>query len=264
MSFIAIAKHAACESGKILLASWNDIQSSSIQTKQFSDYVTHVDLASEKAIIEIIAGAFPSHIIMAEESGQTDSTSEYRWIIDPLDGTTNYIHGNPVCAVSVALEKAGELILGVIYDPFRDELFWAESGAGAFLNDRSIKVTKEEHLEHCLIATGFPFKKRENLDVYLKAFANVFKKVSGMRRAGAAAIDLAYVACGRFDGFWESLLKPWDMAAGAIILREAGGTITDFRGTQHFLDSQTVVATNGRIHDKMLALIQDVYQINSV
>ncbi|MBN2010686.1 inositol monophosphatase [candidate division KSB1 bacterium] len=260
MNFLETARKAAHAGGAILISSLNTIQASSIKTKQQSDYVTHVDLASEKAIIEIITAAFPDHIIMAEETGQTKAVSEYRWIIDPLDGTTNYIHGYPVSAVSIALERGGEIILGVVYDPFRDEMFWAEKGSGSFLNDRKITVSSASNLEPCLIATGFPFKKKHALDVYLKAFSNIFQHVSGMRRAGAAAIDLAYVACGRFDGFWESLLKPWDMAAGTIIVREAGGKITDFNNTDKFFETQTVVATNGYIHNALLALIQDAYQ----
>jgi myo-inositol-1(or 4)-monophosphatase len=259
MSYLTIAKQAARTSGAILQASLNTLHAGLIYSKQPYDYVTQVDFASEKAIIDIISTAFPDHAIMAEETGQTATKSEFRWIIDPLDGTTNYIHGNPVSAVSIALERAGELIVGVIYDPFRDEMFWAEKGHGAFLNNQKIGVTTETKLENCLLATGFPFKSRETLDTYLKAFANVFRQVSDMRRAGAAALDLAYVACGRLDGFWESILRPWDMAAGAIIVLEAGGLITDFSGTNQYMTTQTVVATNNYIHHELLALIQSAY-----
>lgn len=263
MSFLAVARNAAKEAGKILYDSSDTIHNHSIISKQRFDYVTHVDVAAEEKIISILSETYPDHSILTEEAGLFEQQDEFRWIVDPLDGTTNYIHGYPVSSVSIALAKAGNIILGVIYDPFRDEMFWAEKGAGAFLNNKRIAVTTETELEHCLLATGFPFKIRHTLDQYLFTFKKVFEQVSGMRRAGSAALDLAYVASGRLDGFWESILQPWDMAAGALLVEEAGGRVTDFTGATDFLKTRTVIASNGYIHQPLVDIINSNYYRNN-
>ena len=252
MKPLNVAKLAAEKAGVILLDSWNKIQISQIHKKQLNDYVTTVDLESEQKIISTIKATFPDHTIYAEESGEESGDSRYRWIIDPLDGTKNYIHGNPVCAISIALQEENKTIAGVVYDPFRNEMFYAEKDKGAFLNNQKITVSNETELSACLLATGFPFKRKDLLKQYLQTFSAIFNKVSGIRRAGAAAIDLVYVACGRFDGFWELLLSPWDIAAGAIIVQEAGGKITDMDGKNNYLQSGNIIASNNIIHNEML------------
>jgi myo-inositol-1(or 4)-monophosphatase len=262
MNPLDIAITAAKQAGKILVDSLGKLQSTEIKSKRLFDYVTTVDKESEQTIIDIIRSNFPDHFIFAEETGQSGEKSSYRWIIDPLDGTTNYIHGYPFCAISIALEYEEEIILGVIYDPLRNELFIAEKGRGAFLNGRKIEVSKEKEFPNCLIATGFPFKYRDLLELYLQTFSSVFKKVSGVRRAGSAALDLAYVACGRVDGFWEIKLGPWDVAAGDIIVREAGGKVTDILGGKNHITTGNVIATNGLIHEHIFSIVSRVFKEN--
>jgi len=262
MKPLEVAISAATQAGKILYDSLGRLKSNQVKTKQLFDYVTKVDQDSERVIIDIIRSNFPDHSILAEETGESERKSLYRWIIDPLDGTTNYIHSFPFCAVSIALEFEKEIIMGIIYDPFRDELFRAEKNKGAFLNDNRINVSKENELSGCLIATGFPFKHKNLLASYLQTFSTIFQKVSGIRRAGSAALDLAYVACGRFDGFWEIKLSPWDIAAGDILVREAGGNLTDIIGEQNYIFSGNIVATNGLIHSPILSIIKNVFTKN--
>ncbi|WDN89796.1 myo-inositol-1(or 4)-monophosphatase [Desulfosarcina sp. BuS5] len=253
------AKKAAREAGKILLKHFGNVPQSAVRKKARNDFISFVDEKSEETIIKIIRSAFPDHAILAEEGGAFENDNPYRWIIDPLDGTTNYLHSIPVFAVSIALEYKNSLIAGVIYSPLSDEIFWASKGEGAFFNGRSISVSGTSILEESFIATGFPFKNKELLSDYLEVFKNIFQKCIGARRIGTAAIDLAYVAAGRFDGFWEIGLKPWDVAAGAIIIEEAGGIVTNFWGGFQYLNNPYIIASNGKIHKEMGEIIKQVF-----
>ena len=217
--FLSVAVKAAKNAGKLILDNLGKISKGDIDIKQTSDFVTHVDRDSEQIIINTIKDKFPAHSFLAEETIKEAKTDGYRWIIDPLDGTTNFIHGYPAFSVSIALEYKQEIIIGVIFDPLKNELFTAEKGNGAFLNGNPIKTSFVTALKDSLIATGFPFRKKEFIDTYLKAFKNILLKVSDIRRAGSAALDLAHLACGRCDGFFEIGLGAWDMAAGSIIIK---------------------------------------------
>ncbi len=219
------------------------------------DLVTEADLLSEALIKERIATRYPRHAILAEESGHQEGVSEYRWLIDPLDGTTNYAHGYPFFCVTLALEYRGEIVLGVAYDPLREELFVAERGAGATLNGRPIRVSRTEALAKGLLATGFPYTIRSRPDESLTYFARFVKTAQAIRRDGSAVLDLCYLACGRFDGFWELGLKPWDMAAGALMVEEAGGRVTRFDGSPFRLFEPEILASNGLIHEEMIAVL---------
>jgi myo-inositol-1(or 4)-monophosphatase len=228
-----------------------------VKSKRANDFVTEVDRAAEAAIIETVRKAYPEHAILAEESGLLSSKhSEFRWIIDPLDGTTNFIHGFPQYCVSIGVEHKGALSQAVVYDPTRDELFTASKGAGAFLNDRRIRVSKCEKLSAALIGTGFPFKELKRADLYLKQLRAMMEKSSGVRRAGAAALDLAYVACGRLDAFWELGLSPWDMAAGVLLIQEAGGLAGDLKGDQGFMESGDVCAAAPKLFAPLLEALR--------
>ena len=251
------AQDAAHKAGRILLENFGKISGAQIREKQKNDFLTYVDELSEQRIIETIRTAFPDHGILAEESGIAERESAYRWIIDPLDGTKNYICGISIYGISIALEYNKNLIVGVVYDPVRDDMFYAETGKGAFLNGNKIGVSREKDLSKCLIATGFPFKYKQYLHKYMVCFEEVFVHCSGIRRMGAASIDLAYTAAGKFDGFWELGLNPWDVAAGALIIREAGGTITDFWGGDDFLSRAYIIATNGHIHSKLVKIMEN-------
>lgn len=246
---------AALQAGRII----SDYFGKAIQIdeKRKNDFVTEVDKSSEEAIIKYLHRAFPTHEILAEESGRHQRASECRWIIDPLDGTTNFIHGMPMFCVSIALEVAGELEVGVVYEPVRKELFVAERGHGAFLNDRKISVSANIEKPRCLLATGFPFKNFDFMDDYLSIFKAFMTQTAGIRRAGSAALDLCYLACGRFDGFWELNLNPWDMAAGTLMIREAGGKITNFSGGNNFLYRGNVIGSNSVLHEWMLSTVRD-------
>ncbi len=250
------------QAGKILRENIGKITANDVEDKRPFDYVTEIDKACEQLIIAAINKNFPDHEILAEESGRNNNKNHYRWIIDPLDGTTNFIHGFPHSAISIALQKEDSIILGVTYDPYRDELYHAERGKGAYCNHKRIYVSRQTESKNCLIATGFPFKNKYLLDQYWRVLSEIFLAVSGIRRTGSAALDLAYVACGRFDGFWEAKLSPWDVAAGAIMIEEAGGKITDFEGTGNHLWNGDVVASNGVIHDFMMSKIQKVFSSN--
>jgi myo-inositol-1(or 4)-monophosphatase len=227
-----------------------------IEHKGAINIVTDVDLASERLIREAISTYYPRHEILAEEGGLSESGSEYRWIVDPLDGTTNYAHGYPIFCVSIALECKGEVVLGVVYDPMRDELFTAERGGGAALNNRPIHVSKTAELMQGLLSTGFPYDIKTSKLTNLDHWANFAMNAQALRRDGAAALDLCYVACGRFDGFWELNLSPWDTAAGALIVTEAGGHVTNFTGGPFSNYKPEVVASNGLIHDRMLEVLK--------
>jgi myo-inositol-1(or 4)-monophosphatase len=219
------------------------------------DIVTDVDLASERLIRDRIGTRHPRHEVLAEEGGLAESTSDYRWVVDPLDGTTNYAHGFPVFCVSIALEHRAETIVGVVYDPMREELFAAERGGGAALNNRPIKVSSTSDILQSLLSTGFPYDIKTSHLTNLDHWANFAMHAQALRRVGSAALDLCYVACGRFDGFWELSLNPWDMAAGALIVTEAGGRITDFQGNQFSNYKPEVIASNGLIHERMIEVI---------
>jgi len=253
---LQIAVDAALKAGKFLkqnLGKVRDIQQKSGQEKNL---VTEIDKQSEKMIIEMLHKHFPKHDILAEESGTAHATtSPYKWIIDPLDGTTNFTHGFPVFCVSIGLEHHGELILGVIYDPNFDEMFAAEKGRGATLNGRKISVSKTTSLARSLLVTGFPYNIVENPNNAVEHFVNFLMKAQAVRRMGSAAIDLAYVASGRYDGFWEVMLNPWDMAAGVLMVEEAGGKVSTFSGGRFSIYQKEIVATNALVHDEMLGVI---------
>lgn len=230
-----------------------------ISNKGDIDLVTEADIAAEELIIDRIRSHYPLHGILAEESGEAvvegSQRSDWKWIVDPLDGTTNYAHGYPCFCVSIALEHAGELEIGVVYDPMRDEMFAAERGRGATLNERRIRVSNVEELNRAMMCTGFPYDVRTRPD-FARDFTNFTLHAQAVRRDGSAALDLAYVACGRFDGFWEDGLNPWDIAAGAILITEAGGRITNYENEPLDIYTKKVVASNGRVHDATLRLLR--------
>ena len=248
------AVKAARRAGAIINRAAQNLDALTVQNKQDNDYVSEVDRAAEQEIISILLSAYPNHAILAEESG-TQGESEFQWIIDPLDGTTNYLHGFQQYGVSIALAHKGVLTHAVIFDPARNDLFTASKGAGAFLNDRRLRVSKRIHLKEALIGTGFPYRDFTNLDAYLAMFKEMVQKTSGVRRPGAACLDLAYVAAGRFDGFWEFGLNPWDIAAGVLLVQEAGGLVGDFRGEQNYMQSGDILAGNPKIFSQLLQLI---------
>lgn len=219
------------------------------------DLVTTVDKAVEEKVIQIIRSEYPDHDILAEESDQISHSSPYRWIIDPLDGTTNFAHNLPHFALSIALEHKEELILGVVYNPMTGELFSAEKGKGAYLNKKPISVSTVKSLSQSLLATGFPYDRRQYADLYLSEFKKMLIKTQGIRRAGVASLDLCYTACGRFDGFWERKLNPWDVAASILIIEEAGGKVSTFTGAKFRLSDQTILASNGHIHKEMISIL---------
>ena len=258
--FLHTAVAAARLSGDIILRNLGQLTTADIQTKQAFDFVTRVDKWSEAVIMQTIREKFPHHLFLSEETLKQEANGDYRWIIDPLDGTTNYIHSYPMFSVSIALEYQNEIILGVVFDPLRDELFHTVKGEGSFLNNRRISVSDITLAEKSLIATGFPFRKKEMIGLYLDAFRTIFERVSDIRRAGSAAIDLAYIAAGRVEGFFELNLSPWDIAAGSLLIREAGGIISDFGGGKEYLSTGNVVAGNNKMHAEILKIIRQVFQ----
>jgi myo-inositol-1(or 4)-monophosphatase len=251
------AVKAARKAGSIITRASFDVDKLTVHRKQQNDFVTEVDRAAEDAIIAVLREAYPDHGFLAEESGYRDKEAEYLWIIDPLDGTTNFLHGVPQYCVSIGLMHKGSLAQAVVYDPNRNELFTATKGVGAYLNDRRIRVSKTDKIEDSLVGTGFPFREQVNLDDYLRMLKNVMKTCSGVRRPGAAALDLAWVACGRMDGFWEIGLAPWDMAAGALLVREAGGLVGDLAGEDRYMDSGRILASNGKLFAAYMKLLHD-------
>lgn len=257
--FVPTIKKAIYAGGEILLSNLGKLSQKDIDTKAKNDFVTKVDRKSEECIVEILSHKTPEFDILTEETPPGKMKGEYRWIIDPLDGTTNYIHSFPFFSISIALEKNSEIVLGMVYDPLRKELFFAEKGQGAFLNDEKISVSKKRVLNECFLATGFPFKAHNYIDVYLKIFREMFMKSSGIRRAGSAVLDLCYTACGRFDGFWEMKLSPWDVAAGSLLIEEAGGRVTDWNGERDYIYTGNIVGSNGNIHSEMLAIIKQKF-----
>jgi len=251
--YLQAAKEAAQKAGRILKE--NIDKSSKIFFKGTVDLVTNFDNQSQKEIFKHLSSCFPGHDFLAEEGLSKQEGSGFRWIIDPLDGTTNYAHNFPIFCVSIALERKGEVVLGVVYDPMRKEMFSAIKGEGAFLNGKKIKVSSVDDLDKSLIATGFPYDIRVSEANNIVHFNNFLIRVQGIRRCGSAAMDLCYVACGRFDGFWELKLQPWDMAAGALIAQEGGGLISDFKNREFSIFDSEILATNGLIHQQMVDVL---------
>ncbi|TCV90755.1 inositol monophosphatase family protein [Sulfurirhabdus autotrophica] len=251
---LTIAVKAARRAGSIINRASLDIDLLTIKHKNNNDYVSEVDDAAEQAIIEILLDAYPNHAILAEESGH-QGDSEYQWIIDPLDGTTNFLHGFQQYAVSIALLHKGVLSQAVIYDPSRNDLFTASKGKGAYLNDRRIRVSKRSFIKDALIGTGFPYRDFDHLDTYMAMLRDMLQKTSGVRRPGSAALDLAYTAAGRLDGFWEIGLKPWDIAAGCLLVQEAGGLVGDFQGNESYIESGNIVAGNPKVFAQLLQIL---------
>jgi myo-inositol-1(or 4)-monophosphatase len=251
------AVKAARKAGSIIVRASSDLDKLTVRRKQQNDFVSEVDDAAEEAIIAVLREAYPDHGILAEESGYRDREAEYLWVIDPLDGTTNFLHGNPQYCISIGLLHKGVPAQAVVFDPNRNELFTASRGVGAYLNDRRIRASKTDKIEDALLGTGFPFREIVNVDDYLRMLRNAMKTCAGIRRPGAAALDLAWVACGRLDGFWEMGLSPWDMAAGALLIREAGGLVGDFAGEDRFLDSGRIVAANPKLFAALLRLLHE-------
>lgn len=251
---LSFAETIAREAGSLLKHAFADPHR--ITYKGDINIVTEADLMAENHLRERIRARFPDHDILAEESADAGTGAEYRWIVDPLDGTTNYAHGYPVFCVSVALEHRGQIVLGVVHNPMLDECFSALRGGGAFLNGRSLSVSRTDALTRSLLATGFPYDIRESRDNNLDHFETLALKAQAIRRAGSAALDLAYVAAGRFDGFWELKLAPWDTAAGWLLVEEAGGRVTDLDGGPYHLDAPHILASNGAIHPALLELLR--------
>jgi len=247
-----IAVRAARNAGDIIARYSNRIEELTVANKDHNDFVSEVDRQAENEIIAVIRKAYPDHGILAEESGQHGHGDEFQWIIDPLDGTTNFLHGLPQFAVSIALQHKGRLDQAVIYDPMRQELFTAGRGGGAYLDNRRIRVSKQVGLKGALLGTGFPYKDHTHLAAYLEMFKALIADSAGIRRPGSAALDLAYVAAGRFDGFWEIGLNPWDIAAGVLLVREAGGLVGDFVGGHDFMKSGNIVAAAPKLFPDML------------
>lgn len=251
--FLPAARQAALEAGRFLLKGLS--QTKKVTYKGQVDLVTRFDRRSEEIIYDRLSRAFPGHSFLAEEEIRHDRDSDYCWLVDPLDGTTNYAHGLPVFCVSIALAFRNEIILGLVYDPNRKELYTATRGHGAFLNGKPIRVSRTRKLDRSLLATGFPYDVRTSQDNNLDHFANFAVRAQAIRRLGSAALDLCYVACGRFDGYWEKKLKPWDLAAGALLVEEAGGRVSDLAGKKFRLPGPHIVASNGYIHRPMLEIL---------
>ena len=254
---INVAVKAARAAGAIINRAALDVEAVRISQKQVNDFVTEVDQAAEQIIIETLLTAYPGHGIHAEESGQEHGAkdSEFVWIIDPLDGTTNFIHGFPVYCVSIALAVKGKIEQAVIYDPSRNDLFTATKGRGAYMNDRRLRVSKRIRMQECLISTGFPFRPGDDFQTYLKMMGDVMQRTAGLRRPGAAALDLAYVAAGFTDGFFETGLQPWDVAAGSLLVTEAGGLVGNFTGEADFLEQKECLAGNPKIYGQLVTIL---------
>ena len=254
---LGIAVKAARRAGNIINRGAREIDQLTITAKGPKDFVSEVDREAERAIVEMLHASYPDHAILAEEGTAKDANADAEniWIIDPLDGTTNFLHGFPQYCVSIALSQRGRITHGVIYDPVRNDLFTASRGRGAFLNDRRIRVSKREHLRDCLIGTGFPFRDGRYLDTYLSMMKTMIERTAGLRRPGAAALDLAYVAAGFYDGFWEVGLNAWDVAAGSLLIQEAGGLIGDLSGEGDFLHGGQVIAATPKVFAQMVTAL---------
>lgn len=252
-----VAVKAAREAGKLINRAALDVEAVRINQKQINDFVTEVDQAAEKVIIETLTTAYPGHGILAEESGSEFGAkdSEFVWIIDPLDGTTNFIHGFPFYCVSIALAVQGKIEQAVVFDPTRNDLFTATKGRGAYMNERRIRVSKRVRLNECLVSTGFPFRPGDNFKNYLGMMSDLMPKLAGIRRPGAAALDMAYVAAGFTDGFFETGLNPWDVAAGSLLVTEAGGLVGNFTGEADFLEQKECMAGNPRVYGQLVSVL---------
>ena len=250
-----IAVRAARQAGSVIMRSFHRLDTLAVAEKQTNDFVSDVDRNAEQAIIDTIHKAYPGHAILAEETG-AHGKGDYQWIVDPLDGTTNYLHGFPQFAISIAMTYRGRLENAVIYDPLRDEMFTAARGAGALLNDRRLRVTEQKGLKGALLGTGIPFRDQRYIDAYLGMLKALTRETAGIRRPGSAALDFAYVAAGRLDGFWELGLSIWDFAAGALIVQEAGGMVSDIRGGGQHLESGNVIVGGPRLHRELVAAIR--------
>ncbi len=252
-----IAIRAARSAGRILMRYYERTDQLTVETKSRNDFVSEVDRAAEATIVQELRSKFPDHAILGEEGGQQGGRStEFEWIIDPLDGTTNYLHGFPQFSISIAMKYRGQLEHGVVYDPLREELFTATRGRGAHLNDRRLRVSKRHGMDGALLGTGIPFRDQAHIDAYMGMLKALLMDSAGVRRPGSAALDFAYVAAGRLDGFWELGLSPWDFAAGALMVIEAGGTVTDLSGGDRYLDTGNVVAGNLKLQAVMLQRIR--------
>ncbi|MDD8016971.1 MAG: inositol monophosphatase family protein [Bacteroidota bacterium] len=252
-----VALEAALEAGKFLKYNIGKVKNIERKKGEETNLVTEIDKQSEALIIKKIHQHFPSHAILGEESGAGKNSSDYRWIIDPLDGTTNYTHGLPIFSVTIGVEHDGEIIAGVVYDPNAEEMFSAEKGKGAFLNGKKIRVSSADTLINSLLVTGFPYNVKENPDNVVEHFVNFLPVAQGVRRLGSAALDLAYVSSGRLDGYWEVFLQPWDKAAGILLVKEAGGKVTNFTGDErNIIYDPKTLATNGVIHELMIDVLK--------
>jgi myo-inositol-1(or 4)-monophosphatase len=245
---------AARRGGAVIMRHLNHLESLTVETKGRADYVSEVDRMAEADILQVLRQAYPDMAVLAEETGETPG-NDFCWIVDPLDGTTNFLHGYPQFAVSIGLRHKDRLEQAVVFDPRANELFTASRGQGAFMNDRRLRVSKTSQLEHALVGTGFPYRRNADLDTWMAILTSMIKETSGVRRAGSAALDLAYVAAGRFDGFWEFGLKAWDTAAGALLVQEAGGLVSDIRGGSGYLASGNILAGNPKLHPELLSRI---------
>lgn len=250
-----IAIQAARQSSRMILRYLDQMDKIEVTEKSNNDFVTQLDTMSEEIIITEIQKAYPRHAILSEECGHGKNDHEYCWIIDPLDGTRNVMHGYPHFSISIALTKKNVVELGLIYDPIRQELFTATRGQGAYLNNRRIRISDTRKMSQALIGTGFPICHKENISNYMRTFERVLTQCSDIRRAGSAALDLAYVACGRLDGFWESNLHSWDIAAGSLMVKEAGGIVTDFQQGEKYLETGHILAGNLKIHKELATLV---------
>ena len=254
---INVMTTAALKAARGLVRDFGEVEQLQVSIKGPGEFVSTADLKAERTLRNELSRARPGYGLLFEEGGEIAGTdTRHRWIVDPLDGTTNFLHGIPHFAISIALERDGEVIAGVVYEPTRDEMYWAEKGTGAYLNDRRLRVSARRQLSEALVGTGLPFRERGDQPVYLGTLAAVLPATSGVRRFGAAALDLAYVAAGRLDGFWEFGLSPWDIAAGMLLVREAGGFVTDLAGGQTMMQTGDVLAANDRLHLPLAALIK--------
>ena len=250
---------AARKAGRGLVKDFREVENLQVTAKGAGDFVSRADIAAEKTLRDELLGARPTYGWLGEETGETPGQDPTRrWIVDPLDGTTNFLHGLPHWAISVALEHKGDIVAGVIYDPAKDELFWAEKGIGAFLNDRRLRVSGRRQMIECIFATGVPFGGRPTLPATLKDLARLMPACAGVRRWGSAALDLAYVAAGRYDGFWERELNPWDIAAGVILVREAGGFVEPLRPDEPLMDKGSILAANAQVFEPFARIIREV------
>ncbi|HEY0526429.1 MAG TPA: inositol monophosphatase family protein [Stellaceae bacterium] len=255
---INVMAGAALKAARGMIRDFNEVEQLQVSVKAPSDFVSAADLRAEKVLRTELSKARPSYGFLLEEAGPvTGDDARHRWIIDPLDGTTNFLHGIPHFAVSIGLERDGEIVAGVVYDPTRDEMFWAEKGVGAYLNDRRLRVSGRRQLGESIFGTGIPFRGRGDHPSYLKTLAAVMQVTAGVRRMGAASLDLAYVAAGRYDGFWEFGLSSWDLAAGQLLVREAGGQVADTAGGQDILATGNIIAANTHLHGQLAGLVKD-------